>query len=157
MVAPAALTAMAASPAPAEEQDLKAGDGDEQAILKVDREFSRAVASHDMEGMLKLLSDDVISLTHNPDFAKAEGKEDIRKLNSAFFETTRKLSIDAKPSKVGISKSGDLAFVVGDYTSSFENKKGDNKKLKGRYVFIMKKLDGEWKIVLHAGNGNVWE
>jgi ketosteroid isomerase-like protein len=57
------------------------------------------------------------------------------------------------PSKVEVSKSGDLAYEIGDYSLTFSDKKGKPLTTKAKYVVVWgKQADGSWKVLVDAPN-----
>lgn len=55
------------------------------------------------------------------------------------------------PTKVEVSKSGDLAYDIGNYALTVNEKNGKPKTTKGKYVAVWgKQTDGTWKVLVDA-------
>lgn len=55
------------------------------------------------------------------------------------------------PTKVDVSKSGDLAYDIGNYALTVNDKKGKPQTSKGKYVAVWgKQADGTWKVLVDA-------
>lgn len=129
---------------------------EEAEIRKVDQEFASALAAHDINKVSALLAPDMVSLTHKRDVKKVEGVESARSLTQQYFRETPNLKMKATPERVVVSNSGDMAYLLGDYQATFDGPNGrraDN----GRYLFVLLKIDGKWKIAVHGGVAGIWD
>jgi len=55
------------------------------------------------------------------------------------------------PTKIEVSKSGDLAYELGDYSLTVSDKKGRAQTTKAKYVVVWgKQADGSWKALVDA-------
>lgn len=132
---------------------------EEAKIRELDARFPRLLNAKDVDGIIDLMAEDAIELTSKTDAdghpIRVEGRKAIRDLHKKFVEITPSLKAVGKATKIEIAKSGDLAYVVGDYELTFDDP-GGRMRDKGRYAFVLRKEKDEWKIVLHAGTASVW-
>ena len=55
------------------------------------------------------------------------------------------------PTKVEVSKSGDMAYEIGNYALTVNDKRGKPQTTKGKYVVVWgKQADGSWKVLVDA-------
>jgi len=118
---------------------------DEAALRKLDDEWSRAAGSRDVDKTISYYSDDAVMMP--PNIPTLSGKEPIRALWQSMLGSPS-FSGGWKVTKVEVARSGDLAYVSGNYEF---NEKDDNGKPitdKGRHLEVWKKqADGNWKCV----------
>jgi ketosteroid isomerase-like protein len=50
-----------------------------------------------------------------------------------------------------VAKSGDLAYEYSDYTLQFDEPEGKTFRVKGSYVRVWRKEDGQWKVAVWFG------
>ena len=117
---------------------------DTSEIIKVDTEFSDYSVKNGMKAaFLKYAGDEAVML--RPNGYPIEGIEAIREIMK-----TRKDSVFVlkwQPMKAFVARSGELAYTYGTYKLTSK----DN-VAQGTYITIWRKMDGEWKFVLDAGN-----
>lgn len=128
---------------------LAQGNSDEQAIRKLDAEWSAAAQSKDVEKTISFYADDAVFL---PDQGpKAEGKAKIKEMWTGLLGTPG-LTLTFTPTKIEVSKSKDLAYDVGTY-QIVESAEGTPKTTIGKYVVVWKKqADKQWKVVADIYN-----
>ena len=127
-----------------------------QLIRQVDKEFNSAIQNHDIDKLMRLLSPEIISLTHKPDMPKAEGASTVKSLTEQFFKETPNSKVESSVSKLEVSNSGDMAYLIGNYQMTYGD--ANNPKVdKGRYIFVLQKLDGQWKVAVHGGVAGIWD
>ncbi|MGB3338077.1 MAG: nuclear transport factor 2 family protein [Devosia sp.] len=143
--------------------DKAPDDSDVQAILELDKAFLQTQVDKDIDAFTNLLSETIISLTSAEDPERpgqpmiAKGTEVVGRLNRDFFEVTPNLQGTTRPTDIVISGSGDLAYLVGDYVITFDHPERGTLMDRGRYMFTLEKIDGEWEVGAHAGSASVWK
>ena len=100
---------------------------DEQAIRKLDKDWSAAAQSKDVDKTVSFYSDDASALPFNAPIAT--GKEAIRQV-WAHLTSLPGFALTFGPTKIEVAKSGDLAYDVG----TFELKSNDAQKLTGPFA-----------------------
>ena len=95
---------------------------DEAALRKLDDEWSKAAGSRDVEKTISYYSDDAVVMT--PNIPTLTGKEPIRSLWKSMLDSPY-FSGGWKMTKVDVARSGDLAYVSGNYEF---NEKDDSGK-----------------------------
>ena len=118
-----------------------------EELIKVDQEFS--ALSHD-KGMqyafLEYAADSAVLLQAN--IMPVVGKDAMADIFEAFSDDG--FTLTREPLDAQISKSGDLGYTYGLFTSFI---KADSSVSRGKYVTIWKEQrDGSWKFVLDGGN-----
>lgn len=131
-------------------------EAEKRAIQKVDEEFHTAISSHDLEKLKTLLAENVVSLTHNPDYPKADGIEVVSRLTQEFFDETPDLKVRTESQMIHISPDANMAYLIGNYSMTY-GKPEDPQRDSGRYIFVLNKNDGFWKIAAHAGRAGIWD
>lgn len=134
------LFLLALSTACQSQADTRAAD--EAALRKLDEEWSKAAGSKDVDKTLSYYSDDAVLML--PNLPRLTGKESIRTLWKEMF-ASQTFSGGWKTTKVEVARSGDLAYVTGDYEFN-ESDSGRPMTDKGQYLQVWKKqADGSWK------------
>ena len=119
--------------------------GDEAALRKLDDEWSRAAGSRDVEKTISYYSDDAVVMP--PNIPTLSGKEPIRALWKSMLDSPS-FSGGWKVTKVEVARSGDLAYVSGNYEFNEKDDGGKPITDKGKYLEVWKKQgDGNWKCV----------
>ena len=132
------LASACTSPAP---PDTRAAD--ETAIRALDAQWSKTAAANDLDGAVSYYADDASLLPPNAPIAA--DKPAIRALWAALLVPGNSLSWEA--SKVDVSRSGDLAYIVGTYTLTTKDARGNPVNDRGKFVEVWKKqADGKWKV-----------
>jgi uncharacterized protein (TIGR02246 family) len=119
---------------------------DEQAIREGEAAWVKDFAAKDVDKVSAHYADDGSSMI--PDMTLMTGKDAIRAGLKEEFADPRS-SLDFHPSKVEISKSGDLAYSQGKYSYVSTDPKSKKAVMEGgNYVEVYKKqADGSWKVV----------
>lgn len=116
-------------------------------LMKVDREFSALSAEAGMKKAFLEYADDSAVLLQNG-VMPLRGKEAL--INSFKQFSDEDFELIWEPLAGEISRSGDLGFTYGLYTTTLH---ADSSIHRGKYVTIWKKqADGSWKFVLDGGN-----
>ena len=118
---------------------------DEAALKKLDDEWSKATGARDVEKMISYYSDDAMVML--PNIPMLTGKESIRAFWNSMLDSPG-FSGGWNATKVEVARSGDLAYINGNY--EFKENDGGDKPMtdKGKYFEVWKKqADGSWKCV----------
>lgn len=119
---------------------------DEQAIRKLDKEWSAAAGSKDLDKTISFYSDDASALPFNAPIAT--GKEQIRQV-WAHLTSLPGFALTFGPTKIEVAKSGDLAYDVGTFELKANDAQGNTATQVGKYVVVWKKQsDKQWKAIL---------
>src|SRR5690349_22092184 len=85
---------------------------DEATLRKLDDEWSKAAGSRDVEKTISYYSDDAVVMP--PNIPALTSKESIRTLWKSMLESPD-FSGGWKPTKVEVARSGDFAYISGNY------------------------------------------
>jgi len=125
---------------------------DESTIRNLDAQWSKAAATHDLDGVLSFYSDDAIVLPQNA--PAVTGKQAIRALWADLAGPDVSLSWQA--TKVEVAKSGDLAYSIDTYADTWKDPQGKLISDKGKIMEIWKKQpDGRWKVAADMYNSDL--
>jgi ketosteroid isomerase-like protein len=125
---------------------------DEAALRKLDDEWSKVAASRDVEKMMSYYSDDAVVML--PNIPTLTGKEPIRSLWKSMLDS-QSFSGGWKATKVEVARSGDLAYVSGDYEFTEQDDSGKPITDKGKYLEVWKKQADSWKCVAGMFNSDL--
>jgi len=116
-------------------------------LIKLDKEFADLYREKGMKyAFMEYAADSAVLLQRN--IMPIVGKTAINDAFEAFSDTG--FTLTWEPLYAEISKSGDLGYTYGLYTSLI---KSSNSQTRGKYVTIWKRqADGSWKYVLDGGN-----
>ncbi len=127
---------------------------DEAALRKLDDEWSKAAgSSRDVEKTVSYYSDDAVVML--PNIPTLSGKKPVRALWKSMLESPS-FSGGWQATKVEVARSGDLAYVSGNYEFKETDAGGKPITDKGKYLEIWKKqTDGSWKCVADMFNSDL--
>jgi len=123
---------------------------DEAAIRAADVAWVKAVGSKDPAAASSFYADSAVLMAAGAPITN--GKDAIQKAFAGMM-TDPKFALTFAPTKVEVSKAGDLAYEIGDYEITFSDKKGKPVITKAKYVVVWgKQADGSWKALVDAPN-----
>ena len=126
---------------------------DEAALTKLDDEWSRAVGSRDVEKTISYYTDDATVML--PNIPTLTGKESVRSIWKSMLDSPS-FAGGWKATKVEVARSGDLAYVSGNYEFTEKDESGKPITDKGKYLEVWRKqADGSWKCVADMFNSDL--
>jgi uncharacterized protein (TIGR02246 family) len=126
------------------------GGADEQAIRKLDKEWSAATQSKDASKMAAYYAADGSAFPFNAPIAT--GKEQIQKVWAGLMALPG-FSLSFGPTKIEVAKSGEMAYDVGTFELRFDDANGNPATEIGKYVVVWKKQpDEKWKVAADIFN-----
>ena len=138
--------AMANAAAPV---DTKAAEAE---IRKGDDDYFAAVKARDANAIAALYSTDAVSMPQNS--PPLVGHDAILKYNQDFLKVPQ-LAIIGESETIRFSDDGTMAYDTGKYSVSFVDAKGHAIKDEGKFLNVLKKVDGKWKVVVDAFSSNL--
>ena len=137
-------------------QNQATGDtrsADEAALKSLDDEWSKAIGSRDVEKTISYYTDDAVLMP--PNIPTLTGKEAIRSLWKSMLGSPS-FSGGWKAVKGVVARSGDLAYVSGNYEFTEKDDSGKPITDKGKYLDVWRKqFDGSWKCVAGMFNSDL--
>ena len=126
---------------------------DERAIRETDMAWSKAGESKDLERLLGFFAEGASELA--PNVPMATGREALRKVWSEYFAAPG-FSISWQPTKVEVSRGGDLGYSLGSYVLTTHDPAGKPVTDRGKYVTIWRKqANGSWRVIADVFNSNL--
>ena len=123
---------------------------DEQAIRRLDKDWSDAAHSKDVAKTISFYSDDASAFPFNAPIAT--GKEQIRQV-WAHLTSLPGFALTFAPTKIEVAKSGELAYDVGTFELKTNDSQGNVATAVGKYVVVWKKQpDKQWKVIADIFN-----
>ncbi len=123
---------------------------DEQAIRKLDQEWSAAVGAKDVAKEVSYYAEEASAFPFNAPIAT--GKEQILKLWTGLMSIPG-FSLSFAPTRIEVSKGGDMAYDIGTFLLTTNDAKGNPTNTQGKYVVVWKKqADKTWKVVADIFN-----
>lgn len=139
------------STACSQSSDTRAAD--ESALRKLDEEWSKAIGARDVEKTVSYYSDDAVVAP--PNIPTLTGKEPIRTLWKSMLESPS-FSGGWTATKVEVARSGDLAYISGNYEFKEQDDRGAPIVDKGKYLEVWRKqADGNWKCAANMFNSDL--
>lgn len=121
---------------------------DEAAIRSLDAEWVKAVAAKDAEKSASFYDEHGTLMA--PGAKIATGTDEIRKTWAAMIATPG-FALTFSPNAVRVSQSGDMAYELGTFELTTNDKKGKPQTMKANYVVVWgKQADGNWKALVDA-------
>jgi uncharacterized protein (TIGR02246 family) len=131
---------------PAAISDNRAAD--ESTIRTIDADWVKAIAGKDAQQSASYYADSGSLLA--PSAPLATGKDAIQKTWAGLMATPG-FALSFAPTKIEVSRSGDLAYEIGNYELTTNDKKGKAQTVKAKYVVVWgKQPDGGWKALADA-------
>ncbi len=132
---------------------VQAGDmrAEQKKIEELGNLWVAAVARKDVKAIANLYATDGVFLPQNGPMTV--GREAIGKAWAGLLQLPG-VTLTFKPTRIDVTKSGDMAADIGTYKLSFDTKQGRVRDL-GKYVVVWKKVDGEWKALADIFNTNL--
>jgi ketosteroid isomerase-like protein len=131
---------------PAAPPDNRAAD--EAALRKADADWSNSAKANQVDAFVAYYTDDATVLP--PNSPMAASKDDIRKVIGGFLALPA-INLKWQPTKVEVSKSGDVGYTMGTYEMSFNDPEGKPTSDHGKYLEVWKKQgDGSWKCAVDS-------
>jgi ketosteroid isomerase-like protein len=148
------FTATGCQPAPPDEASIaKALAADEAVIRQLDAEWMKVGAAKNIDGWVAYYAAAAVVLPPNEPIATDHAA--IRR-SVAGLLTIPNLSLTWQPSRVEVSKSGDLAYLYGSYSLAATDEHGKPISDKGKILEIWKKqADGKWKCIVDTWNSDL--
>jgi uncharacterized protein (TIGR02246 family) len=145
-----ALLLLASACNPQTPADTRAAD--ESAIRDLHAQWSKTVAARDLEGTVSYYSEDASLLP--PNAPMATGKQAIHAVWAPLLGPD--VSNSWQISKIDVSRSGDLAYLIGVYQLTIKGPQGKPETDHGKLVEVWKKqADGKWKTVADIFNSDL--
>ena len=126
------------------------GSSDEEAIRKLDADWSAAAQSKDVEKSVAVYAEDAVFLPNGAPIAT--GKTQIRDAWSHLMALPG-VELKFAPTNIEVAKSNDMAYDVGTYQLKVNDPQGNPTTQIGKYVVVWKKQpDKQWKVVADIFN-----
>jgi uncharacterized protein (TIGR02246 family) len=123
---------------------------DEQAIRQLDKDWSAAAQSKDVDKTVSFYADDASAFPFNAPIAT--GKEQIRQV-WAHLTSLPGFALNFSPTKIEVAKSGDLAYDIGTFELKANDPQGNATTTIGKYVVVWKKQpDKQWRAIADIFN-----
>ena len=121
---------------------------DEAAIRSLDAEWVKAVAAKDADKSASFYDEHGTLMA--PGAKVATGTDAIRKTWAAMMSTPG-FALTFSPTTIHVSQSGDMAYELGTFALTTNDKKGKPQTMKANYVVVWgKQADGSWKALVDA-------
>jgi uncharacterized protein (TIGR02246 family) len=137
-----------ANATPAAPVDTKAAEAE---IRKGDEDFFSAANARNANAIAALYSNDAVSMPENS--PPLVGHDAILKYNQDFVKLP-KLAITGESETIRFSDDGTMAYATGKYSVSYVDAKGHTIKDEGKYLNVLKNVDGKWKVIVDAFSSN---
>jgi len=117
-------------------------------LLKADRDFAAAVASHGVDAWVAAFASDGIQIDES---GVIQGSDAIRRLMTGALADPKVL-LDWQPVSAVVSSSNDLGYTIGKWQVRIRARP-DSVLSHGNYLTIWRKqADGSWKAAVDIGN-----
>ena len=148
------LTAVGCTPASPDAASIaKAQANDEATIRGMDADWLKTAAAKDADAWVAFYSDDAVVLPPNEKIATDKGA--IRKSVGGLLSLPG-LLLKWQPTKVEVSRSGDLGYLYGTYSLTANGDKGKPINDVGKILEIWKKQpNGSWKCIVDTWNSDL--
>lgn len=124
---------------------------EEKVIRDLDKKWVEAVAARDTMAIGNIFAEDAEFLPQGAPLVS--GRAAIR---SAWAVLTKapSLWLTFEPTKVLVSRAGDIAYETGTYKDGVDGPKGRRIEDMGKFVVAWKKVNGEWKVQYDVFNSD---
>ena len=125
---------------------------DEAELRAVDLAWSKAAGTKDVDAIVDFMAFDGETLA--PNEPAARDRAAIR-ASWANLMSLPNVALRWEPLRVQVAESGELGFVSGSYTLSFDDADGRPVHGRGKYLEVWKKVEGEWKCLMDSYNSDL--
>ena len=127
---------------------------EKNAIQSMEDQWFVAFKTSDVEKIMSFYTSDAVLM--DPNKPIIIGLEGIRNnANSMFTDTTLLLNTySGTVDVIEVSTSGDFAYARGQQQITVKTKEGLVKD-EGKWVDVLKKIDGQWKVIVSIGNSDL--
>ncbi|MGZ4815353.1 MAG: YybH family protein, partial [Terriglobales bacterium] len=123
----------------------------EQKIRDLDKAWSQAAQSKDLDKAVSYYADDASVLPFNAPIAT--GKDAIHEVWQHLMSLPG-FSLTFAPTKINVAKSGDMAYEIGTFELRTNDPQGNPTTTDGKYVVTWKKINTQWKVEADIFNTN---
>jgi uncharacterized protein (TIGR02246 family) len=120
-------------------------------IRKGDEAFFNAVKAHDAKTIADGYAEDAVSMP--PNSPPLHGRDAILKFNQEFLKLP-KLALTGQPETIRLSDDATMAYEAGKYSIAYADPKGRTVKDEGKYLNVLQRVGGQWKVVADAFSSN---
>ena len=124
---------------------------EEAAIKQMDAQFFTNVNASNAAAAAEAYSDDAVYMEGNSPPIK--GKEAIAKHLEQFTKLPQ-IKMNGEATSIDFSDDGSVAYEVGNFSAEFADPKGKMVKDAGKYLLVLRKFDGKWKVVAESNSSN---
>ena len=117
-------------------------EAEKAAIIKVMEMTVEAEKNRDADAAVTFFTDDAI--IQPADMPQIQGIQALHDLYIEFFKMPD-MTFESQSTETVVASSGDTGYNIGWNLFIFEGPEG-NIEVKGKYLAVMKKIEGEWKI-----------
>lgn len=126
---------------------------EETSLRNVDLQWSEAASKRGADQFVRYFADDAIFLP--PNVPVMTSKDDIQRWASELMSNPG-FSLNWQPTKVEVSRGGDLGYTSGVYELKLTGPNGKAVSDHGKYLTVWKKQpDGSWKVVADTFNSDL--
>ncbi len=122
-------------------------------IEAANEKWSQAAEAADPVALANLYAEDAILVA--PGAPRAEGRAAIEAVFTEIFTQVKFGASEIGIDNIGIAESGDVAYVVGSYSSPMINADGTTFDDAGTYVAVLKDVNGEWLLAVDTWHSHM--
>lgn len=123
-----------------------------EAIAAVDQAWENAATAADAAAIAALYTSDAIVLP--PGASRVEGTAAIQEMFGPWLTDAGISSVSLDSDVITVSSAGDMAHAVGSYAITGMGPDGSEYTENGKYVEVLRNVDGEWKIAVDIWNAD---
>ena len=121
------------------------------AVDSLNNAFVAAVTARDTSAVVNFYASDALILPAGS--PRVEGHDAIRAFCVGFLQTPG-LEFQLTSVRPIIAEAGDVVIDVGSYAMKYTDAKGKTVEDVGKFVTVLKKVDGEWKLLVDTFNSD---
>lgn len=126
---------------------------EETALRNMDLQWSEAASKRGADQFVRYFADDAIFLP--PNVPALTSNAAIQRWASELMSNPG-FSLNWQPTKVGVSRGGDMGYTSGTYELTLTGPNGKPVSDQGKYLTVwQKQADGSWKVVADTFNSNL--
>ena len=141
------LVTACTTPPPSPAVDLQA---EEQQIRQLTQDWYDAEIRKDLNAVMGFMAEGIVGEFHG--IPLIVGKEGIRGVMASMLEAM--VGITPGPMTIVVSGDGEMAYQFGTSTAVFAGPNGEVDDPQ-KFLFVWRKLNGEWKVVAGASSSDV--
>ena len=119
-------------------------------LLELTKQYLAAAKARDAAKVASFYAEDAVLMP--PNAPPIKGKKAIQQDHERLFKESPPFELTATP--LASETSGDLGYIQGEFILRRQGASGRGGEVRGKYIEVWKRINGQWKILYDINNAN---